>query len=281
MSRIRTIKPEFFRHSGLQSLEEAHQRQYPMLVFAGLLTLCDKNGTFLWQPPHIKLDVLPFIPFDMQATLETLVSSGMVIKFTADGREYGHISTFQKHQRVSGTEAKNPARYPHPMEAERKQRGSTEDEWNGNGNVVMERMMGSASHFVDSASNPPGAVIPCGEPLSIQDQIELIELNWKSVTEKNPSLSGKALKLKPEGRMILESLLRGNPGFMDTLSDAFDFVEGEDFTEGWAPELLTVIKKASQFASKFQRVLQSQTVHKEVNGSIPDWMVKLSRQGDL
>ena len=118
MSRIRTIKPEFFRHSGLQSLEEAHQRQYPMLVFAGLLTLCDKNGTFLWQPPHIKLDVLPFIPFDMQATLETLVSSGMVIKFTADGREYGHISTFQKHQRVSGTEAKNPARYPHPMEAD-------------------------------------------------------------------------------------------------------------------------------------------------------------------
>lgn len=281
MSRIRTIKPEFFRHMGLQSLEEVNQGQYPMLVFEGLLTLCDKNGTFLWQPPHIKLDVLPFIPFDMQTTLELLVGSGMVIKFTAEGREYGHIPTFQKHQRVSGTEAKNPAKYPYPLEALRKQGGSTEDDWNGNGNGGMERMMGSASHFVDSASNPPGAVIPGGEPLSIQDQIDLIELNWKSVTEKNPSLAGKALRLKQEGRMVVEDLIRSKPGFMNTLSDAFDFVEGENFAGGWAPELLTVVKKADQFASKFQRVLQSQAVPKVVDGSVPDWMVEFSRQGDL
>lgn len=44
MARIRTIKPEFFRHEGLQDLEQANPGAYAMLVFAALWGHCDKHG---------------------------------------------------------------------------------------------------------------------------------------------------------------------------------------------------------------------------------------------
>jgi hypothetical protein len=38
VARIRTVKPGFFRHEGLQELESLHPGAHTMLVFAGLFT---------------------------------------------------------------------------------------------------------------------------------------------------------------------------------------------------------------------------------------------------
>jgi hypothetical protein len=114
MARIRTFKPEFFRHDKLQELEVKHPGAYPMFVFEGLWSICDKQGVFVYKPRQIKLDILPFLPFDMSKTLDILVSSGFVIRFSADGDDYGYIPTFWKHQNITGTEAKNKPRYPSP-----------------------------------------------------------------------------------------------------------------------------------------------------------------------
>lgn len=118
MARIRTIKPEFFRHEGLQDLEAANPGKHVMLTFAALWGHCDKAGRFEWRPRTLKLDILPFLDFDMRETLETLRRAGFILKYVIDGKEYGEINSFEKHQRISGKEAQEPEKYPEPVEYE-------------------------------------------------------------------------------------------------------------------------------------------------------------------
>lgn len=112
MARIRTIKPEFFRHEDLQDLEANNPGAYVMLVFAGLWGHCDKVGRFEWKPRQLKLDVLPFLDFKMADTLEILCAAGFVQRYEIYGKEYGEIPSFADHQRITGKEAQEPERYP-------------------------------------------------------------------------------------------------------------------------------------------------------------------------
>lgn len=117
MARIRTVKPEFFRDEDLQDLEAATPGLYVMLAFAGLWCQCDKAGRFEWKPRTLKLDILPFINFDLAETLAVLERGGFVVRYRVNGKDYGYIPTFQKHQRLSGKEAQEAAKYPDPCEA--------------------------------------------------------------------------------------------------------------------------------------------------------------------
>lgn len=120
MARIRTIKPEFFRHEALQDLEIANPGMYPMMVFEALWGHCDSKGRFEWKPRMLKLDILPFLPFDMAKTLEILELGGMLHRYEVDGKTYGFIPTFEKHQRLSGKEATEGEKYPEPIEEKQK-----------------------------------------------------------------------------------------------------------------------------------------------------------------
>lgn len=108
MARIRSIKPAFFRHELLQELEAEHPGACVMLVFAGLLGHCDKVGVFEYRPRMLKLDILPFLPFDMAETLAILERGGFVERFSTNGKDYGRVLTFVRHQRISGKEAQEP-----------------------------------------------------------------------------------------------------------------------------------------------------------------------------
>lgn len=114
MARIRTVKPEFFRHELLQELEINHPGAYCMLVYEALWGHSDANGVFPWQPRQLKLDILPFLPFDMATTLDILRASGFIKQYDVDGKAYGLVPTFLKHQRLAGKEAQNGQRYPLP-----------------------------------------------------------------------------------------------------------------------------------------------------------------------
>lgn len=125
MARIRTIKPAFFRHELLQDLEAAHAGSCPMLVFAGLFGHCDKAGRFLWRPKHLKLDILPFLEFDMADSLAILEKANLVARYNVSGLDYGWIPTFTEHQVIGGKESEAPAKYPEPpREVTEKFRGS-------------------------------------------------------------------------------------------------------------------------------------------------------------
>ncbi len=138
MARIRTVKPELFRHEKLQDLEAEHANLHPMLVFIGLFTQCDKNGVFEWRPRQLALDILPFVwkgstGEALGKSLTLLRENDLVTHVEKDGKQYGIIPTFNKHQRISGKEKSDPARFPEASEfvevssreALGKQQGST------------------------------------------------------------------------------------------------------------------------------------------------------------
>ena len=123
MARIRTIKPEFFRHEQLQELEKENPKAYVMLVFAALWGHCDKYGRFEWKPKYLALDILPFLQpqFKIADTLELLHQHGFIKRYEVDGKHYGRVLSFEKHQRITGKEAQDGGRFPD--EAPQQQRG--------------------------------------------------------------------------------------------------------------------------------------------------------------
>jgi hypothetical protein len=114
MSRIRNVKPEFFTHEGLQDLELENAGKYPMFVFEGLWGQCDRNGAFEWKPRTLKLHILPFLPFEMDKTLDILAAAGYIEKYTANGKDYGIIRSFPKHQSICEKERQNINIFPLP-----------------------------------------------------------------------------------------------------------------------------------------------------------------------
>lgn len=125
MARIRTVKPDFFRHELLQDLEKQYPGCYVMLVYIGIWSLCDKEGRFEWKPRTMKLDILPFLDFDMEQTLLLLERFSLIAQYEHDGKLYGLVKTFKEHQRINGKEAQEPAKYPVPIEFNKLSQGST------------------------------------------------------------------------------------------------------------------------------------------------------------
>lgn len=130
MPRIRTVKPEFFRDEQLQDMERLHPELHPMLVFCGLWGHCDVNGVFPWAPRQLALDILPFlwggsIGEAMGKCLELLWSFSYVSRFRADGKTWGWVPGFKRHQRISGKELQAVSKYPKPEDFEQeKHQGS-------------------------------------------------------------------------------------------------------------------------------------------------------------
>lgn len=117
MARIRNIKPDFFRHEHLQDLEAAHPGAYIMLVYQALWTQCDANGIFPWKPRTLKLDILPFLHYDLEATMHILLQHGYIRQFQTEGNTYGIVPTFKTHQRITGKEATEGEKYPKPNQS--------------------------------------------------------------------------------------------------------------------------------------------------------------------
>ncbi len=106
MSRIRSIKPEFFRHENL--FEAEREAGLPLrLAFISLWTVADREGRFKWRPRALKLDCLPYDDVDFSRVLETLAACGFIVKYEVDGEQYGWIPSWAKHQIVNQREAKS------------------------------------------------------------------------------------------------------------------------------------------------------------------------------
>lgn len=113
MPRIRSIKPDFFRHHKL-FLAEQESRLPLRLSFSGLWTCADKEGRFKWKPVELKLDILPYDDVDFEEVLLALVENGFIEKYEVDGKEYAYIPTFKDHQRITGSEATAESKIPCP-----------------------------------------------------------------------------------------------------------------------------------------------------------------------
>ncbi len=104
MARIRTIKPEFFRHAGLFDAEV--ETGLPLrIAFAGLWSACDREGRFTWRVRELKLDALPFDEVDFSRVLDALWTRGHVAKYSIDDVDYGFIPSWQRHQVINNRES--------------------------------------------------------------------------------------------------------------------------------------------------------------------------------
>jgi hypothetical protein len=104
VARIRSVKPEFFRHEGLYEAER--ETGLPLrLAFAGLWTAADREGRFKWLPRQLKLDCLPYDDVDFSRVLDALATRGFIVSYEAEGKTYGYIPSWHDHQVINNREA--------------------------------------------------------------------------------------------------------------------------------------------------------------------------------
>jgi len=103
--RARNINPAFFKNEDLGLLDPLAR-----ILYIGLWCYCDREGRFEWRPLRIKAEILPYDNCDIDALLKILVKADEIKKYEVNGKVYGFIQTFTKHQNPHMREA--PSIYP-------------------------------------------------------------------------------------------------------------------------------------------------------------------------
>jgi hypothetical protein len=110
--RIRSIKPEFWTSEDIAALDWETR-----LLFIGLWSYVDDNGVGRDVERLIVADLFPLEddPRDTLARvsrgLQTLHARSLIARYTVAGRQFLHISTWDKHQRI---DRPGKPRYPLP-----------------------------------------------------------------------------------------------------------------------------------------------------------------------
>ena len=99
MARIRTIKPQFWLNEELGTIPRDAR-----LLYIGLWNLADDRGVFEWKPGQIKIQIFPYdtdiSTKNIEKWLENLQKILNITKFKEDGKDYGYIIMFSKHQEI-------------------------------------------------------------------------------------------------------------------------------------------------------------------------------------
>jgi hypothetical protein len=101
--RIRSVKPEFFKHEELFEVER--EAKLPLrLAFAGLWCAADREGRFKWRPRQLGTDILPYDNVDFSRVLDALTTRGFVVRYRVGDEWYGWIPKFTAHQVINTRE---------------------------------------------------------------------------------------------------------------------------------------------------------------------------------
>ena len=154
MARIRTIKPEFWRNEALSNISSE-----ACLLAIGLLNHCDDEGYFNANPKLVESDVFPLRNLSNTTTvlLRELSDIGFINVFSgSDGKIYGHIVNFSKHQVINKKNASKIKElcelpYDYGSDTVALQVGNGKEQGNGNG---KERKKKSKPVFSVSVEKP-------------------------------------------------------------------------------------------------------------------------------
>ena len=94
MARIRSIHPGFFTDERLVSTGMAAR-----LLFLGVGIEADDKGIFEWKPVTLKMRIFPADNVDVGTCLTELEEAGVIRSYEIQGRKYGAIRNFRRHQR--------------------------------------------------------------------------------------------------------------------------------------------------------------------------------------
>lgn len=104
MSRIRSVHPGFFTDENVVSVSMPAR-----LTLIGLGIEADDKGVFQWKEKTIKMRLFPADNIDVGPLLIELVNEGLLMRFEVDGKSYGAIKNFRKHQRPKSPNDLYPA----------------------------------------------------------------------------------------------------------------------------------------------------------------------------
>lgn len=111
--RIRTLKPEFWKHFRMAQLP-AETR----LLAIGLLNYADDEGYFRAHPSLIRGELMPYTEKSshIPKMLEALQSIGFLTLYVSDqGEPMGHVTNFLEHQRINRPTASKHSRKTQPQ----------------------------------------------------------------------------------------------------------------------------------------------------------------------
>lgn len=108
--RSRNLKPGFFKNEDLVECDPLAR-----ILFEGLWCFADREGRFEWRPKKMKIEILPCDNCDIGWLLGQLELKELIIKYSVNGKEYGHLPTFLKHQNPHVRES--PSTCPDPTQA--------------------------------------------------------------------------------------------------------------------------------------------------------------------
>lgn len=105
--RIRTIKPEFWKHDRVAEMTYSAR-----LLFIALWGMADRRGRLEDRPRRIKAECFPYDDCDVEAVLHEIESFGFIDRYEAEGVRVIQVVSFEKHQRISGKEAEAESKLP-------------------------------------------------------------------------------------------------------------------------------------------------------------------------
>lgn len=111
MSRIRTIKPEFFTSSDIVCMTPLSR-----LFYASLWCEADREGRLKWDIKTLKLRYFPADDCDISSMANELLENGLIVIYEVDGKSFAEIPSFTTHQVINNREAESviPARTGNP-----------------------------------------------------------------------------------------------------------------------------------------------------------------------
>lgn len=212
MARIRTIKPEFFKHEDLAELQPITR-----LMFIGLWCQCDSAGRLEDRPKRLKADIFPYDEVDVDEMLDELHDYGFIVRYEAEGKKCIAVPKFLSHQRITGTEAKYPSKIPPPIETSRQQHGNTlettrqqlgnnSDDRNKERRIRNKERNTPYPQGVSSEPETAEAPLPPKQPPEFDDRLEPV---WKHFVEVQIEADPKRkpMKLDQKRRYALAAAL--------------------------------------------------------------------------
>lgn len=112
--RIRQLKPELFLDDDFWAVTQSAPELPVFQGFAGLWCQADREGRFEWRPAMLKSQILPYWAGDFGCVLAVLEGAGLIRSYAVDGRRYGVIKSFLRHQRPNNREPQSCI--PEPLE---------------------------------------------------------------------------------------------------------------------------------------------------------------------
>jgi len=100
MARIRTIKPEFFTSEDITSLTPLAR-----LFYVSLWCEADREGRLSWRKGTLKQRYLTADDVSIDDLAHQLESSGLIVIYEVDGKQYAEIPSFKSHQVINNLES--------------------------------------------------------------------------------------------------------------------------------------------------------------------------------